>query len=291
MKRSIYLLSILSILLFACNISTTGTAPVATPAPVTPAPVATEPPSRPEPPTATEPPMATEPPAPQTNVACNGLALFLDPALASGFTCTTVPEAGGQGGPGFEVNPQYTELALTGYVLSDRFFTPKIFVFPVQRFIELLPDAIPAKLAALQALIGGAPSGDKGLPLLPNFNAAQEFFAQYTPLPFGSGSGIRYLTQYAQFYDPINNHELFYTFQGLTADGRYWISAILPVSNPILPEDGNNPPNGQSQEQFGNNFTAYITDLTTQLNAQAPENFSPGLASLDALVTSIQIQP
>ena len=110
-------------------------------------------------------------------------------------------------------------------------------------------------------------------------------------LSFGSGNGIRYLTQYASLYDPINNHELFYTFQGLTGDGKYWISAILPVSNPILPEDGNNPPNGQSQEQFGNNFAAYITDLTTQLNAQAPENFSPGLARLDALVTSIQIQP
>jgi hypothetical protein len=293
MKRPVYFLAILSILLFACNISTTGTPP-ATPAPVTPAPVATDTPNLPEPATATEPPeppTATEPPAPQTNVTCNGLALFLDPALASGFTCTIVPEAGSQGVPGFEVNPKYTELSLTGYVLSDRFFTPKIYVYPVQRFTELLPDVIPERVAALQSLIGGAPSGEKGLPLLPIFNAGQEFFAQYTVISFGSGNGIRFLTQYSQYVDPINNHELFYTFQGLTGDGKYWVSAILPVSNPLLPADGNNPPNGQSQEDFSNNFTKYIAELTTQLNAQAPESFSPGLAMLDALVGSIQIQP
>jgi hypothetical protein len=287
MRQLLYPLAFLSILVLACNISTTATSPGVTVAPmVTETPTVTT-----GAPTATEPPTATKPAAPLTNVTCNGLALFLDPALASGFTCTTVPEAGSQNVPGFEVNPKYTELSLTGYVLSDRFFTPKIYIYPVQRFTELVPDVIPARVAALQALIGGAPSGDKGLPILPIFNAGQEFFTQYTVIPFGSGNGIRFLTQYSQYVDPINNHELFYTFQGLTGDGKYWISAILPVSNPILPADGNTPPNGQSQEDFSNNFTKYIAELTNQLNAQAPENFSPGLAMLDALVTSIQIQP
>jgi hypothetical protein len=280
MKRMLYFLAILSIVLFACSISTT-----ATPAVVTVVPVASDIP------TATEPPTATQPPASQTNVTCNEVALFLDPALASGFSCQSVPEVSGQNNAYFNVNPKYTELSLTGYVLSDRFFTPKIDIYPIQRFSELLPDVIPARLALLQALVGGGPTGDKGLPFLPIFNAAQQFFAQYKLISFAGGNGIRYLTQFSQFFDPINNHEMFYTFQGLTSDGKYWVSAILPVSDPVLPADGNNPPNGQSQEEFGNNFPAYLDDLTTQLNAQPAEIFSPTLSMLDALVTSIRIQP
>jgi hypothetical protein len=228
---------------------------------------------------------------PQTNTTCNELKLFLDPALASGFNCKTVPEVSAQGGPGFDVSPAYTELTLTGYVLFGRFFEPKIAVYPVAQFITLLPDAIPAKVTALQALISGGPTGTESLPILPNFNAMQEFFAQYKVAPFVNGGGIRFLTQYAQFVDPINNHELFYAYQGLTSDGKYWVSAILPVSNPILPVDGNNPPNGQTPDQFTANFKAYLADLSNQLNAQPPESYSPTLTMLDALVTSIVVQP
>ena len=288
MKRLVYCLAILSILMFACNISTTATPPAVV---VTAVPVLADTPTTAATPTANEPPTATVPPAPQTNVNCNELALYLDPALASGFSCQSVAEVINQGGPGFEVNPKYTELTLTGYVLADRFFAPKISVYPVQRYSELLPDVIPDRVIALQALVGGGPTGSKGLPILPLFNAGQEFYAQYGVLPFSSGNGTRYLTQYSQFVDPINNHEMFYTFQGLTSDGKYWVSAILPISNPLLPANGDNPPNGQSPEQFSNNFPTYITDLATQLNAQPPENFSPGIGILDALVASISVQP
>jgi hypothetical protein len=291
MKRLVYPLLILSILLFACTISTTPTPSAITSVPVTSAPVASDTPVVTEAPAVTDTPVATEPPVPQTNVTCNELALFLDPALATGFACQTLPETGGPDNPGFEINPQYTELTLTGYVLSDRFFTPKILVFPVQRFSELAPDVIPARVSALQILIGGGSIGDNALPLLPIFNAGQTFHARDQVIPFASGSGIRFLTLYAQYFAPINNHDVFYTFQGLTSDGKYWISAILPVSNPILPANGDNPPNGQSWDDFGNNYTTYITDIVTQLNSQSQESYSPTVTMLDALVSSIRIQP
>ena len=286
MKRPMILLVCLAILTFACNISTTAAPPTLTSAPPATLPPATQPPAT-QPPTATQPPVATQPPAPQTNVTCNELALYLDPALASGYDCKTIPEASGGG---FDVNPKYTELTLQGYPLSGRFFTPHIDVFPVQRFSELAPDTVNHDVSTLQALVSGGPVGDS-LPLLPIFNAAQEFRAQYKVQQFAGGSGIRFITQYAQFTDPINNHELFYTFQGLTADGKYWISAILPISNPILPENGDNPPNGQSPQEFSNNFPTYVTDITNQLNSQTSESFTPAITALDALVASITIQP
>jgi hypothetical protein len=219
------------------------------------------------------------------------MALFLDPALASGSSCVTVPEAADTSLPPFGVNPQYSEITLQGYSLADRFMTPHIDVFPVARYAQLLPDLVGPRVTALQSLISGGTPGAAELPVLPIQNAAQQFHARYQVIPFANGSGTRYITQYAQFFDPINNHDMFYTFQGLSSDGKYWISAILPVSNPVLPADGTNPPNGQSWDDFGNNFPTYIADITTQLNAQPMENFSPGIAMLDALVASIRIQP
>jgi hypothetical protein len=273
MKRSLYFLCLLAALMLACSLPSTAT-PTAPPPAVTDTPAVTEAPT-----------------AIPANATCNQLSLFIDPALASGSECKTVPEASGPDLPAFGVNPEYTELTLQGYALADRFFTAHIDLFPVQRFSELVPDAVPQRVTALQALIGGGAPGAEALPLLPIFNAAQEFHAQYQVVPFAGGSGIRYLAQYAQFADPVNNHEMFYSYQGLTSDGKYWISAILPVSQPSLPANGDNPPGGQSPEQFSNNFPAYIADLTTQLNSLAGESFSPLLPMLDALIASLQVQP
>jgi hypothetical protein len=203
-----------------------------------------------------------------------------------------VAEVSGADMPGFAVNPQYTEITFQGYVLADRFFTPHVDVFPVQRFTEIAPDVnIPSRVSALQALIAGGAPGSGALPLLPIFNAAQEFYAHYQVVPFGTGSGIRYLTQYSQFADPVNNHEMFYSYQGLTSDGTYWISAILPVSLASLPANGDTPPDGQTFEQFSNNFPTYIADVTVKMNAQVDGDFSPTLPMLDALVSSLQVTP
>jgi hypothetical protein len=231
--------------------------------------------------------VATEPPVPVVNVTCNELSLYLDPALASSYTCETIPESGME----FEIYPEYTKLTLQGYPLLDKFFTPHISVFPVGRYTEMLPDSIPGRVAALQALTSGGLPGESGLPLLPGFNAAQTFNAQYQVLPFVSGSGIRFLTLYAQYYAPVNNHELFYTYQALTADDQYWVSAILPINNPILPANADNPPGGVSWEDFSNNYEPYIADMIVQLNTQPSEAYTPTLAALDALVASIIITP
>jgi hypothetical protein len=220
-------------------------------------------------------------------MSCHEVAIYLDPSLASDFTCETIAESPS----GIETYPQYTKLTLNGYPLSDKFFIPYLSVLPVQRYTELLPDFIPGQVAALQTLVSGGAPGKKDLPFLPTLNAAQMFHAQYRILPFANGRGIRYLTLLAQNYAPINNYELFYTYQGLTSDGNYWVTAILPVSNPILPDNADNPPGGQTWDQFTNNYSSYITDLTTQLNSQAAGNYTPDLAILDALVSSISIQP
>jgi hypothetical protein len=295
MKRLAYVLIILSLFLFACSLSGIGF-PTAIPLPTlyvvptmdTATPVDTVTPVID---TATPVPPTETPTEPVGYLKCNELSLILDPALASGYDCQTIPEVSGADIPAWGVNPQYTEVTFIGYVLSDRFFTPRIDVFPVQRFSELFPQTIDQRVVALQALVAGGAPADPTLPILPVFNAAQEFYAQYQVLSFAGGGGIRYLTQYSQFADPVNNNEMFYSFQGLTSDGKYWISAVLPSSNPLLPINGDNPPDGQDWSQFETNFTSYIGMMTTTLNSQTPDSFSPSLSALDALVSTIKVQP
>ncbi len=150
---------------------------------------------------------------------------------------------------------------------------------------------IPGSVTALNALIGGGAPPEGSLPQVGLYGAAQEFHAQYQLVPFANGNGIRYLTQYAQYYAPINNHDMFYTYQGMTADGQYWISAIVPMSHPLLPADPSILPEGATVDNFGDIFVGYIGNLTNQLNTQAPESFIPSLTALDQMVASIEIHP
>jgi hypothetical protein len=293
MKRLLYSLAMMSILLFACNIPSIPTQPVAAQPPeatntleITNTVEITSTLEITDTPEITNTPTVTDTPAPVANVTCNELALTLDPALASSYNCETVPESTDM----MEVYPQYSIVTLQGYVLSDKFFTPHISVYPIQGYTELLPDFILGQVSGLQILISGGAASDP-LPFLPTFNAAQIFHTKYQVVPFMSGGGIRYLTLYAQYFAPINNHDLFYTYQGLTSDGKYWVSAILPINNPILPANGDDPPGSMSWDEFNNNYGPYLTDISNQLNSQNSDSYTPNLAMLDALVASITIQP
>jgi hypothetical protein len=278
MKRIALYLATLTMVGLACALPAPKTPPAAT---NTDAHTAAPPPA----PAATHTATAAVTPSPQANVVCNEISFFLDPALASGSHCETIPEASGEDLPLFGINPQTTQVTLDGYILADRFHTPRIQVFPVARFQELAPEQVNPRLARLQELISGAAPGKETLPLLPVFNAAQMFKAQYSVVPFQNGKGIRYITMYGQAYYPVNNHDMFLSYQGLTADGKRWVSIVLPISHPSLPATGD-PASGDM-----NNAEAYFAQKAADLNGQPAGSFSPSLPALDALLQSIQIQP
>ena len=281
MKRIPFVIVSLSILAFACNLSTITPA-VSTQSSV-PSMVNTQPSA---PPTETLGMATDTPPESQANVTCNELSFYLDPLVAFHYTCATVP----QQLVGIGAHPQYTQVILTTYQTGSS-VSPEIDVFSVQSYNEdFPPDGISKFQSDLQALIDGGTPGDS-LPFLNPDESAQIIHAQYQVLHGPSGSGIRYLTESAQNYAVIDNHDLFYTYQGLTSDDKYAITAILPVSNPILPNHGDTYPGGETFQQFSDAFTTYIADTKAQLDAQAPTSYSPSLGLLDALIQSIHIQP
>lgn len=288
MKRIAYSLTILSLVIFGCTIPfipTPTPLPTATLAPTQVA-TSTATPTLTGLPTATATFTNEGPNFPLNNAFCDKLSVYLDPALASSTTCEIIPAS-----QEMEVYPQYARLTLNGYPLQDKFFSASISFFSVQDYTAMLPDHIPGLVNGLNELISGGLPGTSSLPFLPIFNAAQTFHSNYAQLPFLSGNGIRFLTLFAQYAAPINNHDLFYTYQGLTSDGKYWVSAILPVTHPILPADAANPPGGLTWEQLANNYPAYLSDMTAQLEAQTPDSFTPSLLALDGMLSTITMQP
>jgi hypothetical protein len=205
-----------------------------------------------------------------------------------------VPEGTGQDGPSWDVAPAYSKFTLQGYPLQGKFFEPHILVFPAPEF-EALNTGAAQSLQKLRALLASpsAPLTDDAMPSVPTFNAGRVFTANMQIISFRNGSGVRMLTQYAQYYATANNYELFYNFHGLTSDGRHYIIGIFPVNasflaaddrpDSLIPADGVPfPANGPDE--------SYYAAVTQKLDGTAPEVFTPMLATLDALIQSMEVE-
>jgi len=220
-----------------------------------------------------------------------GTSFIIPDSLASGTASEIVPESSGTDLPIWQVAPAYTKFTLQGYQpLHDKFFEPQIMVYPAQEFAQLHEGAA-ATISALEILLANPNNPlPAQLPFLPPYNASQVFTAQPQILQFQNGSGIRYLTQYAQYPATANNHDLFYTFQGLTSDGAYYVTAILPANAAFLAPDekpdSRVPPDGIPFDQA--KLEGYYASVVEKLNATAPDAFTPSLSTLDALVQSIR---
>ncbi|MBE0697395.1 MAG: hypothetical protein IH586_10770, partial [Anaerolineaceae bacterium] len=160
-------------------------------------------------------------------------------------------------------------------------------VYPVEDFRRLSSGAGDT-IDSLETLLAQKPADAQHMPFLPIWNAAQVFHSNVQYLEFQNGSGVRYLTLYAQYAAPINNFDLFYTYQGLSADGRYYISAILPVTHPSLVEKADALT--QAEMEAIAQDPKYYPTTSTKLSAEPGASFTPSLEMLDALVTSLNIQ-
>jgi hypothetical protein len=193
--------------------------------------------------------------------------------------------------PWWQVAPEHLKFSLTDYQLQDKFLQPQISVYPAEEYAKLNSNAAD-QIQKLKAIIAGAPLTKDAMP---NWvmNAAQLLAAKMQVINFQNGRGVRFLTQYDQYPAIINNHELFYHFQGLTHDGKYYVVATLPVTSSILPEDEQPespvPAGGVSAARGTDD--AYYEAVTKALDAMYEDSFNPSLFQLDALIESITVTP
>jgi hypothetical protein len=233
------------------------------------------------------------PTLPLANITCNALSFYLDPALGNGYECETVPESSSSDFPSSYyvfTYPAHTELTIQNYPLTDTQFPPRVWIYPVSRFNELLPDILPPRVSDLKRLISGGTWSNGELPFLPAIPEVQTFSSHETGISFNGGQGVRFITEYSEGYDPISNRNIIYTFQGLTNDGVYWVAVTLPISSPVLPQDYDTLPEGYTEESLIQNYSSYVSDVKDALETQASDSFSPTINSLDSLVKSITIR-
>ena len=237
------------------------------------------------------PPAETDLPEPtrEPDFTYEGIGLSFDPLVAMGISPETVPaqNMGEDYMPG-ETYPTYYELTLEGYAIGDHFYTPLIRIYPIAEYRAISSLASESIDHLQQALIDRPQGGImSGLPFLPLVNAAQVFAANVQYFDFQNSSGVRYLTMFAQAMYPVDNQNFFYTYQGLTNDGQYYISAMLPVIHPELPDDASGMLD--DWEAFEANWETYLADIVLWLDEQSAPSFTPNLELLDALMASIQV--
>lgn len=177
--------------------------------------------------------------------------------------------------------PEHVRFDFNQYILQDRFQDPVLYVFLTEAYRSVNPVAGDV-IADLEQVLLEQPENPEELPFLPVFNAAQLMVAKVQYLEFQTGSGVRYLTQYAQDTAAINNEDLFYTFQGLSSDGMYILSLILPVSNELLPPDASEIPGGELFD-----FSEYLGSTEEMINLQPGATFRPQLSYLDFISVSL----
>jgi hypothetical protein len=153
----------------------------------------------------------------------------------------------------------------------------QLLVYPLEAYRQIHEGDERAQfdrqVGALQKLIAGGGSGNTSeLLVLPPVAAGQLCAAGIRHISFDGGAGLRWVTRYAVTNTPTTNDTIFYTFQGITTDGKYYVSFFWPVSAKDLPESKDFPASRR-----------YLDSL-------APADFTPDLSRLDALVSSISIK-
>jgi type II secretory pathway pseudopilin PulG len=238
-----------------------------------------------------QPPTPTTETVEQPDIVFQGISFSFDPNIASQVLPSSITgqNMGEEYMPG-DTYPTYVEFTFDNYAVPNHFHQPRISIYPVAEYRQISSYASQI-IDDLQMVLNSQPSGGAsvGLPFLPMWPAAQMFASNVSIFNFRNGKGIRFLTMYGQAAYPIDNQNLFYTYQGITNDGQYYISAILPVTHPDLLYDGSIEVD--DWEAFSNDFQNYLEGAVSWLNSQNPDQFTPSITLLDEMMASFAIHP
>lgn len=304
-KKAFLFLSPFIIITLACdvsvNIAPTSTVPTAA---ETPVPI--------EPPTTTPevfisltqaiPSTPIVQPSPVTNtlVTFGRLTLEIPSSVASGASGSEIASITNEDAAYWQKTPGHLLVSLNDYyVLQGKLHQPQIYVYPAMPYVELVPAAFESMHRLRNVMNPVAPITPDQLPAVPFFNAAQVFASNIQAVSFQNGSGVRFLTEYAQYPAPVNNHELVYHFQGFSNDGEYYIVAIFPITAPVLAETGDAGaplPSGGILYPFFDDpdpeaLQKYYDDVANLLNATSPDAFTPSISQVDTLIQSMWVSP
>ncbi len=248
----------------------------------------------------------------EAKVDYRGVRFNYDKSLASEVTAKIVEAqvaSAENSGPGDTIYPTHVAFELVGTYppKPTSFIGSEIHVYPVREYKQAFaPDPkaareVSATIVRLQRILSTRDLAFKGeVPLLPLPDGYLAFRAHTAFLRFKQGSGMVFLTQGQQDEMPVNNQSLSYEFQGLTNDGRYYVTAEFPVAAPFLAYDRDTANYGGSVKEsscyqcpdharFMREYRAYVRTISNKLEKLPPDKFQPSLKLFDDLITSIEV--
>ncbi len=214
-------------------------------------------------PTQSQPEIQTETPGPVPgqvldgpDINYSGIRFTLDPALGSRlyvFEDATTLEGATAHNIRFALTPE--EYCQTWCLM----------VYPVAEFEQAFGSFV------------FLPAGYRG-------GAAVIFEAQKMALSLQKGSGDRSLETFGQSHYGVSNESLKYVFRGYSADQQYGIYVQVPIHTTSLPDVA------PTMEFNSRDVFDYNQKAVESMDALTPEDFTPSLDLLDALVASIQVE-
>lgn len=232
-----------------------------------------------------------------THVQFEYVRFSYDPELASDVEATLYAEKIGEPDyPIASIYPEYVSLKFVVSIGEDDYRNAYLHVYPIAEYEEIAGDRVTEAVEELQTLLEERPElvSEEKLPYFPHPNSAQIFFAGGEYLEFEGGSGIRYVTVFVQDASwALTNSSLLYTFQGITDDGNYYISARFPIdAGDVLPEplDIDAFDLSEQGEEWGEALVNYHLEFTAALNDLEVDGYTPDLSLLDEMVMSIEIE-
>ncbi len=187
--------------------------------------------------------------------------------------------------------PEGVQFVFDNQPLPDFFdpTKPQVYVYPVEG-LKALDPSVATSIASLQKILAdGTVTQDEQIPVFPIIPASQVFHAQTRVIDFVNGTGVSFITYYAQDVSPIQKERVFWTFQGITLNEKYFVSVFWNIDSPALPESQNI--SGADYDAFAKAYTNYLDNLVTTLNSLPPAGFIPNLALLENMARSLNVTP
>lgn len=223
-----------------------------------------------------------------------------DGTLGASVNITQVPGGPpGQDGPS-DIGPGRLAFTLYG-PRQDGAKIPRTFEAPgVVRFFRIADleghGWQSQQLAELESLLEERPDlapytapGEGGaslpLPFVLDGSAAQAIDARAHYVDTPELAGIAYLTVFRQDLYPFAAGDFWYTFQGLSTDGEWYVTVDFDVEADMFPAKVGRK--DVKRVETAKRWVAYQEQSVETLEAAAADAFTPPLASIDDLIESI----
>jgi hypothetical protein len=203
--------------------------------------------------------------------------------------------------------PKHLAFRLVGYGApqSENSFyqSPEIRIYPIAEFRKILAispylQTFDTEIRSLQTLLRKKPASWQGeIPYLPYVDATQSFHTHLKYIKFKGGQGVGSVVRYDTERTLVQDRQLAYTFQGITNDGRHYISATFPISAPSLnlPKDGSItvydgyqlPSSVALSDRQEKKHQGYLKRMRNKLEKMPADQYAPNLELLEELVSSL----